>query len=73
MLVEEAAQLAFAEAEAGGKRVHRGLVERPALDEHQRARHGVRVPCQAPRAGEVSGRQRRHGRKPAACAAAAVG
>ena len=31
------------------------------------------VPRQAPRSGEVSGRQRRHGRKPASCAAAAVG
>ena len=53
MLVEEAAQLAFAETEAGGKRIHRGLVERPALDEHQCARHRVRraVPSAAPRRG----------------------
>ena len=31
------------------------------------------VPRQAPRSGAVSGRQRRQGRKPASCAAAAVG
>jgi len=31
------------------------------------------VPRQVARSGEVSGRQRRHGRKPASCAAAALG
>jgi hypothetical protein len=31
------------------------------------------VPRQAPRSGAVSGRQRRHGRNPASCAAAAEG
>ena len=31
------------------------------------------VPRQAPRSGAVSGRQRKHGRKPASCAAAADG
>ena len=33
----------------------------------------LEAPRQAPRSGEVSGRQRRQGRKPASCAAAAVG
>ena len=65
MLVEEPAQLAFAEAEAGGKRVDPGLVERPALDEHQRARHGVR--------GAVPGAARRRGLGPAAQAWAKAG
>jgi hypothetical protein len=31
------------------------------------------VPRHDPRAGEISGRQRKHGRKPASCAAAADG
>jgi hypothetical protein len=31
------------------------------------------LPCHVSRSGELSGRQRRHGRKPAFCAAAAVG
>ncbi len=65
MPVEQAAQLAFAEAEAGGKRIHCGLVQRPALDEHQGARHGVR--------GAVPGTARRRGLGPAAQARAKAG
>ena len=65
MLVEEAAQLAFAEAEAAGKRGDRSLVQRPAVDEHQRARHRVR--------GAVPGAARRRGLGPAAPARAKAG
>ena len=75
VLLEQPAELPLADAEPLGQRVDVAVaVERAVCDQRQRPRHGVRraAPRRRGRA-RVSGRQRRQGRKPASCAAAADG
>ena len=75
MLLEQPPQLPLADAEPLGQRLDVGLVASSAPSAiSASARDTVfEVPRQEARSGEVSGRQRRQGRKPASCAAAAVG
>ena len=72
MPVKQPPQLACADAEPVGQAFDIGLIER-RRPRSARAR-GIpycAVPRQNARSGEVSGRQRRQGRKPASWAAAA--
>ena len=75
MLVEQPAQLPLADAEPVGQRGHARLaIEQRLRAISASARETVfEVPRHAAASGEISGRQRRQGRKPASCAAAALG
>ena len=73
MAFEQAGEMARGDPEFLRQCVDRAALQRAAVDQFQRARNrGARA---VPRRqnGAVSGRQRRHGRYPAASAAAAVG
>lgn len=73
MSLEQPAKLATTDAQPFGQRLDAGFVgiERPLGDQVQRAVHGARGAAPDGRSGAISGRQRRQGRKPASCAAAA--
>jgi hypothetical protein len=73
MLLEQAPQLALADAEASGQYATSASSSAPCSIRLKAHDTVFDVPRQAPRSGAVSGRQRRQGRKPASCAAAAVG
>ena len=74
VLQEQAPQMARGDAEPIGQLVDAVRVERALADQPQRrATRAPDVPSQAGVPGDASGRQRRHGRNPAASAAAAVG
>ena len=70
---EQAVELARTDPQPRGERVDRARVERAVVDERERAADdgGRAEPRRGARGG--LGRQRRHGRKPASAAAAAVG
>ena len=72
VLAKQPPQLALADAQSIGQGLHVGPVEGPRFRIKAKARETVlEVPRQAARSGAVSGRQRRHGRNPAAWAPAA--
>jgi hypothetical protein len=73
MLAKEAPKLPFTYTQATSQGINTSLVQGAELNQRQGARYGIDVPRHEPRSGAVSGRHRRHGRKPASCAAAAVG
>ena len=73
MLLEQAPQLALADAEASGQYVDIGLVQRSVLDQAQGARYRIRRAAPSAEIGRGFRPAAQAGRKPASCAAAAVG
>ena len=73
VLTKEPPQVPLANLEPIGQRCDIATIESAAFDQLERRDTVADVPRHASRSGELSGRQRRHGRNPASCAAAAVG
>ncbi len=73
MLLEQPAELPLAHAQAPARASTPPSSSAPDAISAMARDTVLDVPCQAAMSGEVSGRQRKQGRNPASCAAAALG